>query len=266
MADRFAEDEQPAAAIVLRSSSGRKVAVCVLGGFALLLVLAVIVGWPLARRTFESYLRRQACAQNMHKIAVALQNYYDEHGVYPPAIACDARGRPRHSWRVLILPQLGKEEENLYKRYRLDEPWDSPHNRPLAEEMPRVYACPIDPGATRAETSYLAVVNAANGRFAAQPPAPTAATPNPMPPVDKLVVEVAESGILWSEPRDLLVGQTSGPAAQSNLPGQFSYHVEGSHLVDRDGDCALLRDGQMRAALNAADQAIAQANGEDDAP
>lgn len=264
MADRFSEDEQPAAAIVLRSSSGRTAAMWIVGGLAVLMMLAVIVAWPLVRRTIDSYLRRHACSENMHKLAVALQNYYDEHGVYPPAIVYDARGVPQHSWRVLILPQLGQEEEKLYQRYRLDESWDSAHNRPLADEMPRVYACPVDPGTSESNTSYLALVNAANGQFAAQPPAATAAVPNPVAPVGKLIVEVAESDIVWTEPRDLLLGQTPGSVRPGNgpgkLPDRFSYHIEGSHLVDTDGDSALATDRQMRAALKAADKAVEQAN------
>ncbi|MCE9532757.1 MAG: DUF1559 domain-containing protein [Planctomycetes bacterium] len=42
------------------------------------------------------------------------------------------------SWRVALLPQLG--EENLYKQFRLDEPWDSEHNFALAKKMPKVFA------------------------------------------------------------------------------------------------------------------------------
>ncbi len=224
------------------------------------LFISIAAGVPIARRTIESYLLRQTCSQNLHKIAVALQNYHDEHGVYPPAIAYDGRGVPKHSWRVLILPQLGKDEEELYKRYRLDEPWDGPNNRPLADEMPRVYACPVDPGAMGSGASYLALVNAANGQFAAQPPAPTAATPNPTAPVDKLVIEVAESGIIWTEPRDVSLGQAAGSAGTTSLPARFSYHAEGSHLVDTDGESVLLTNDQVHAALEPADQAVAEAN------
>ncbi len=36
----------------------------------------------------------------------------------------------------------------LYKQFHLDEPWDSPHNRPLVEKMPAVYADP-DPKLTQ---------------------------------------------------------------------------------------------------------------------
>lgn len=261
MADNFTDNEQPVAAIVLRSSSGRRLGLWILLGMAGLLVLGLIAAWPMLLRTFDSWQRRQNCSRQLHKIGVALQNYYDEYGVYPPAIVYNAGGRPMHSWRVLILPHLGQEEEKLYKRYRLDEPWDGPNNRPLADEMPRVYACPVDPGAVEAHTSYLALVDAATGQFAAQPPAPNAATPNPTAPVDKLVVEVAESGILWIEPKDLMLGATSASAGRPNLPDRFSYHVDGSHLLNNDGECVLLTDDKLHAALEAADRAISPASG-----
>ena len=47
-------------------------------------------------------------------------------------------GRELLSWRVFLLPYLG--EEALYKQFRLNEPWDSPHNRTLVDKMPAVFA------------------------------------------------------------------------------------------------------------------------------
>lgn len=266
MADRFTENEQPVAAIVLRSSSGRRLGLWILLAIAGLLVLGLIAAWPMLLRTFDSWQRRQDCSRQLHKIGVAVQNYYDEYGVYPPAIAYDSGGRPMHSWRVLILPHLGQAEEKLYKRYRLDEPWDGPNNRALADEMPRVFACPVDPGAVDAHTSYLALVDTATGQFAAQPPAPNATTPNPTAPVDKLVVEVAESGVLWIEPKDLMLGATSASAGQPVLPDRFSYHIDGSHLLTDDGESVLLTDDKLQAALEAADRAISPGSASRGAP
>jgi hypothetical protein len=31
------------------------------------------------------------------------------------------------------------EQQKLYNEFMLDEPWDSPHNRPLVDRMPRTY-------------------------------------------------------------------------------------------------------------------------------
>src|SRR5207248_4615898 len=53
-------------------------------------------------------------------------------------------GKALYSWRVLLLPFM--EEKELYEQFRLDEPWDSPHNRPLLARMPLVYG-PFKSGA-----------------------------------------------------------------------------------------------------------------------
>ena len=58
----------------------------------------------------------------------------------PPAAICDKDGKPLLSWRVALLPFL--DEMEFYKQFHLDEAWDSPHNRPLVEKMPTIYADP----------------------------------------------------------------------------------------------------------------------------
>jgi hypothetical protein len=55
------------------------------------------------------------------------------------------------SWRVAILPYLGRED--LYKLFRLDEPWDSPHNAALVEHMPDVFESPDVP-APKGQTRF----------------------------------------------------------------------------------------------------------------
>ncbi len=49
-------------------------------------------------------------------------------------------GKALLSWRVTLLPYLGEQE--LYRQFRLDEPWDGPHNKKLLARMPNVYAPP----------------------------------------------------------------------------------------------------------------------------
>ncbi|GIW80900.1 MAG: hypothetical protein KatS3mg105_2707 [Gemmatales bacterium] len=44
------------------------------------------------------------------------------------------------SWRVALLPYLG--EKALYAQFRLDEPWDSEHNKQLLKRMPQCYRAP----------------------------------------------------------------------------------------------------------------------------
>jgi hypothetical protein len=70
-----------------------------------------------------------------------MQSYAEQHDDrLPPATLYDAEGKPLHSWRVLLLPYL--DQDDLYRQFRLDEPWDSPHNLALLPRMPEVYARP----------------------------------------------------------------------------------------------------------------------------
>jgi len=66
-----------------------------------------------------------------------MHNYHDKYGRFPPAAVCGPDGKPLLSWRVLLLPFLG--DDGLYEQFKLDEPWDSPHNIQLLSHMPSVY-------------------------------------------------------------------------------------------------------------------------------
>lgn len=95
-------------------------------------------------------------SRNLRQIGGALLEYQKKHGSFPPSAAqptsFDANGRPYLSWRVHLLPFLGQQK--LFEKFRLNEPWDSAHNKPLLAEMPAVYKPSADP--TR--TQLLAVV------------------------------------------------------------------------------------------------------------
>ena len=83
---------------------------------------------------------RQQSANNLKQIALAFHNYESTYGVLPPAAIVDKKGKPLLSWRVAILPYI--EQNNLYQKFKLDEPWDSEHNRKLADVQIKVYTLP----------------------------------------------------------------------------------------------------------------------------
>src|SRR5262249_29037701 len=117
-------------------------------------------GLPLASAYVATVAKAQQAAainksaNNLKQIGLAMHNYHDAIGNFPPAAVCDKDGKPQLSWRVLILPYI--EEEALYKEFKLDEPWDSDHNKKLIAKMPKVYAMPgkTKPGDT---TTYYRV-------------------------------------------------------------------------------------------------------------
>ena len=73
-------------------------------------------------------------ALGMQGIAMAMRAYAEDHGTWPTDI-CDPQGKPLLSWRVRILPYL--EGRYLFEQFKLDEPWDSPHNMKLLKGIPK---------------------------------------------------------------------------------------------------------------------------------
>jgi prepilin-type processing-associated H-X9-DG protein len=98
---------------------------------------------------------RSQSMNNLKQIGLAMHNYHDTHRRFPAQAIRGKDGRALLSWRVAILPFL--DADALYKEFRLDEPWDSEHNRKLVERMPAALAAPGLGEERRAKglTSYL---------------------------------------------------------------------------------------------------------------
>lgn len=78
---------------------------------------------------------------NVRQILLAMLNYESANKVLPVGPIVDEDGKPLLSWRVRILPYM--EQNNLYKKFKLDEPWDSPHNIELLQFVPVTYGSPF---------------------------------------------------------------------------------------------------------------------------
>jgi hypothetical protein len=101
----------------------------------------------------SSNSKRMSESSNLKQIGLALHNYHDSNTHFPAAAAFRTKdGRPGLSWRVAILPYF--EQGNLYKQFKLDESWDSPHNLRLLPLMPKVY---LRPGQTNDGTTHYRV-------------------------------------------------------------------------------------------------------------
>ena len=97
-------------------------------------------------------LRRAESINNLKQILIAMHGYHDAHKRFPPRAVFDKSGKPLLSWRVLLLPYL--DEEGLYKQFRLDEPWDGPHNKKLIAKMPQCFRSPASEAPPNT-TTYL---------------------------------------------------------------------------------------------------------------
>jgi hypothetical protein len=132
------EPAQPAAVGRLLVLVG---AVVFLGLCGVGILAAVLLAAP--QTTATPAAQRLNTGINLSHIGLALHNYYAAHGRLPPPWTTTSDGKPGLSWRVLILPHI--EQDNLYKQFRLDEPWDSPNNRSPSAAVVKTYCHPDDP-------------------------------------------------------------------------------------------------------------------------
>jgi hypothetical protein len=126
-------------------------------------------------------------------------NYHDVEGALPPAAVLAQDGKPLLSWRVLILPYI--EQGELHKEFRLDEPWDSPHNFRLLSRMPRIYSF-FDGSKTPEPYSTYYQVFVGKGTAFACPCGEKLADLVPGAGDTFLIVE-AGTAVPWTKPADL---------------------------------------------------------------
>jgi RNA polymerase sigma factor (sigma-70 family) len=85
----------------------------------------------------EAKLRRQS-QENLKQLTLAMHNYHDDLKTFPPAAVMDKNKTALLSWRVLLLPYV--DQQDLYNEFKLDEAWDSAHNKKLLAKMPAIFA------------------------------------------------------------------------------------------------------------------------------
>jgi hypothetical protein len=146
---------------------------------------------------------RMTSQNNLKQIGIALHSYHDVMGAFPPAVVRDKNGKALYSWRVLILPYL--EQDVIYKNWKKDEPWDSPHNKPLSDVVLKVYTLPGYPDGVSNRTPYRVFIGKGTGfeELKGQPSKGirladiTDGTSNTI-----AVVEAAET-VPWAKPEEL---------------------------------------------------------------
>jgi RNA polymerase sigma factor (sigma-70 family) len=177
-------------------------------------------------------------------------------GMYPPTMTGQMMapatepgvygGKALLSWRVAILPFLGPEEEQLYRQFKLGEPWDSPHNKPLLKKMPRVFAAPGDRARSMSMTPYQVFVGphaAFEKHRALRPGDFLDGFANTV-----LIVE-AGSAVPWTKPEDLHFAPDEPiPELGGLFSGIFNAALaDGTVIaVRKNADPSLLRDAIMR--------------------
>lgn len=159
----------------------------------------------------------------------AVVKYRKEHGQFPRGIgSAVSEGEVGLSWRVYLLPFLGEQEEQLFDKFHLDEPWNSKHNLNLLDAKPVFYESPIKGGDRTSTTCFLAVLSSGASNEQRQD------EETKKSPI--MVVEVDQDlGVPWTKPVDL-----DCPIQEIGL--QLVGRHGGKYLV-------LLRDGSIESRV-----------------
>ena len=207
----------------------------------LILFILVILFLPAISAVREA-ARRCYCMNNLRQLGLALYNYEDMYGQFPPAFVADEKGKPMHSWRTLILPQL--DEKTLYDRYDFEKPWNASENQKLVmEATPDVFRCPsvsVSADLPENRTDYVAVLG--EDTFWRPDGTPrkedeiTGGLSNTI-----ALIEINRSDIPWQEPRDVKLDDFLSGKLSWNESAVHAYHSafyeyqRGRNVVFADG-------------------------------
>ena len=172
---------------------------------------------------------------SLRSISLALHNFHSLYNRFPKSTSRNESGDALLSWRVHLLPFLGHED--LYNQFVLEEPWDSPTNRPLADQMPdiflteelalesgyTVYQVPVGPGAAFEDDTEIGLRDFIDGMS------------NTI-----LVVEASpERAVIWTQPGDYAFDPDGT--------------LDGLQGVEPEGFNAAFADGRVEVVLETAD-------------
>jgi hypothetical protein len=189
---------------------------------------------------------RKLTMDNIKHIGLAMHTHAQKQKPisYPPAYIADKDGKPLLSWRVMILPYL--EEKALYEQFKLDEPWDSEHNKKLIEKMPKVYASPLTKPLEHGKTCYQVpfgketLFTGKNGIKMREVTDGTSKT--------IALVEVAsESAVEWTKPQDWEFDSS----AKEPLKGLFGLRESGLFTGYGDASAQIIQPTVKRGLIKA---------------
>ena len=158
----------------------------------------------------------------LKQLAAGMLDYQGLKGHFPPAAIRNKEGKPLLSWRVAILPYI--EQNALYEKFKLDEPWDSEHNKKLLAEMPTVFRCGNPKLSAEGKTSYLLP----SGKETMFPPDGSKIETSKITDGHSNTIMVLlaneESAVPWTKPDDLVI-DLKQPMKSLVLSEEGTFHV-----------------------------------------
>jgi RNA polymerase sigma factor (sigma-70 family) len=184
--------------------------------------------------------RRQS-ADNLKKLASAMHAYHDVHGHFPPPALLDRQGKPLLSWRVLLLRHLGHKD--LFKEFRLNEPWDSTHNRKFLARAPAVFL-PVRGAGKEADATFYQVF-AGPGTIFEGPNGIRVEDVIDGTSMTVLLVEAA-TPVPWTKPADVSY------SAKKPIPRLGGLFKAGFHVAIADGSTRFVKKDFPEKLMHAA--------------
>jgi len=202
-------------------------------------VPALLLGLLLpATQKVREAANRMSSMNNLKQLAIAMQNYHDVNGCFPPAVVRGRDGKPLYSWRVLLLPYL--EQKSLFDQFKLDEPWDGPNNIKLLAQMPRVFE---DPSARTPEGGMTVYQVFTGPKTAFESPRGENMLSFTDGLANTILIAEAATAVPWSKPADLSF-RADGP-----LPKLGGHHAGGFNIALADGSVRFLHQEVAESVL-----------------
>ena len=188
---------------------------------------------------------------NLKEIGLAIHNFHDINNALPSNVVKD--GKVILSWRIHLLPYL--EQDDLFKQFKLDEPWDSANNKKLIEKIPDVYA-PLRGKAEKAATYYQMF---AGEKGLLRPGGKQTSFANITDGLSNtfMVIEAAKP-VIWTKPGDIEYDEKTVPKLGGMFGPGFTNVLFGDGSVGRLLEVA--DDVTMQRLINPADGQVVDAD------
>jgi serine/threonine protein kinase len=179
---------------------------------------------------------RTRSQNNLKQIGLAMHNYHQTYGTFPPAslppsaFPGDKAAQPLYSWRVAILPFI--EEDPLFAQWNRNERWDGPSNSALHTRMPKLYQLPGKSDTT--QTYYQVFVG--NGT-AFGPGGGVRMTDIKDGTSNTILVVESSTPVLWCAPYDIPFVESVNGLNPSLYGGHFGKSV---NVLMADGTCRII--------------------------
>lgn len=131
---------------IARFTVSRRLAFTLVELLVVIAIIGVLVALllPAVQAARES-ARRMSCTSNVRQIGIAMHNFHDVNGTFPPGgitngVCCSTQSGP--TWTIFLLPYI--EQQALYDRYDQTQANEHNNNSFVRSQFVKSYSCPDD--------------------------------------------------------------------------------------------------------------------------